>query len=52
MRSDIMLRQIDFVLKKDADKKMFKKFEAKQTFKLVKTKRSKSIKKKRRKHKK
>lgn len=30
MRCDIMLRQIDFVLEKDADKNMFKKFEAKR----------------------
>ncbi len=52
MRADMMFRQIDFVLKKDADKKMFKKFEAKQSFKLGKIKRDKSIKKKNRKRKK
>lgn len=34
MRADIMLRRIDFVLEKDADKKMYKHFEIKTSTKL------------------
>lgn len=44
MRTDIILKQIDFVLEKDADKKMYKHFEVKATTKLknqVKGKRKK-----------